>query len=293
MVTNGPPMGLAAALALIALLLVVLVGALVMAHAHMLVTGRTPFFMRSPVGEVTMWILFKGGYVLRKCGLKKLLEKGMRAKGLEKAMQLSNTVQVNDHQKRICFIGSSTFTFWTHIEKDFRGLGPDVKVFNAGFGGSTTEDILPLVDQLCTQFEPSAVVYFCGTNNLSFGLDDASVIHGFLSFLQLLWAKCPTTHVMFLSITVTPFYRNWNLNNCVYRAQKLNTDISRRIAEHPSKELLSFVDTSSCSWASNTKYYLGDLHHLNDEGHALLGVEVMNHLQRHCSQLLTKLPPVQ
>ena len=71
-------------------------------------------------------------------------------------------------QGGVCFIGSSTFTFWTRLEDDMREAGiTDAKCFNAAFGGACTRHVNAHIEALCLRFRPKVVVYFCGTNDIN------------------------------------------------------------------------------------------------------------------------------
>jgi hypothetical protein len=223
--------------ALVAVVGIVPVGVLVFlmnAYAAMLLEAKTPFYLRAPVGELILRLLFRSSYVLRRMGLGRMLDKSMNNKAAEKSQLLQDAMKSSMAvtARRIVFIGSSTFTYWRNIQQDFATLGSGIQILNAGFGGSCTQDIIPWIDHLCCRYQPAMVVYFCGTNNLSLGFSDDSVKDGFARFIERLWEKCPNARVVYLGITITPFYLKYNLHNCVARALQLNKEMAQFCRDH-------------------------------------------------------------
>jgi hypothetical protein len=261
--------------ALVAVVGIVPAGVLVFlmnAYAGMLLEAKTPFYLRAPVGEWILRLLFRSSYVLRRMGLGRMLDKSMNNKAAEKSQLLQDAMKSSMAvtARRIVFIGSSTFTYWRNIQQDFATLGSDIQILNAGFGGSCTHDIIPWIDELCCRYQPAMVVYFCGTNNLSLGFSDDSVKDGFAHFIERLWEKCPNAHVLYLAITITPFYLKYNLHNCVARALQLNKEMAQFCRDHTRSRQLTYVDTENDEFVRNKSMFLGDRHHLTDEGHSQL-----------------------
>ena len=245
-------------------------------YSSMLMEAHTPWFLAPPVGDALLWLLFHLGAYMRK-RFPEFTSRQSLAAGEEKAAALR---QAAPAPGAVCFIGSSTFTYWRHLAKDFAPLG--VPVFNAGFGGSCTADVLSLVNNLCCDFSPRAVVYFCGTNDLTQGLGAQTALDGFQRFVEQLHAQHPTVPVIYLAATVTPFYRRWNVNGCVATAATLNRQVCTFCASYKRKDLLHFIATDGPSrmevdldFLSDPQSFLGDLHHLGDEGHRLLAERVL------------------
>ena len=237
----------------------------------MLVTASTPWYLSSPVGEVVLLFAISIGSFIRKWISPSAIHNGMVAKGLDKIRLLDT---YHPAIGGVCFVGSSTFTYWRYIEADFQELG--VPVINAGFGGSCTNDILPLMDRLCTQFKPRVVVYFCGTNNLTQGMPVSTVLDDFKSFATRLFESNPSTHIVYLGLTTTPFCLKWNINNFLVTARKANELLQEYCLSQP--ESLTYVHTDDLNktpWIRDPAMYLGDGHHLTDEGHQRLAREVL------------------
>jgi hypothetical protein len=246
------------------------------AYGKMLVEAKVPWFLRAPIGELLLLSLFRLGTISRRF-FPDLVGRGMQVKATDKAnVLLKNPPKSNG----ICFIGSSTFTYWRNLVSDFKELGDDVSVFNSAFGGSCTHDIIPNVRKLCTMYKPLIVVYFCGTNNLAQGLSPESVLEGFELFSKELFQSCPQTHIIYMSVTKTPFYRKWNVNNCMETATRADEIVKNFCNKIENKDRHSFVNTSSETSPGfkdlqDTANFLGDNHHLNDNGHKKLADNVL------------------
>ena len=189
----------------------------------------------------------------------------MRVAALAKAAALEAD---SPARNGVCFIGSSTFTYWTNLESDMRSADPSLGAccFNAGFGGSCTTHLLAHIDALCTQWKPRAVVYFCGTNDLNFAFPDApDPLDGFAAFLKALRAARPSTPVVYLAATVTPFVEERGLE-VVARYTTHNRAAAAFCAAQGAVEFVP-----SAGFQARHMFYLGDNHHLNATGHAALG----------------------
>ena len=89
--------------------------------------------------------------------------------------------------REVAFVGSSVFREWREIrdfERDWRALTRrrDVRVMNRAFGGSETRDLLTHANDL-TRRETRAVVYYCGSNDVSNGARAREVRDNFVAFV--------------------------------------------------------------------------------------------------------------
>lgn len=85
----------------------------------------------------------------------------------EAELKARELIQARPLPGGIFFVGSSTFTFWTHLEDDMRQAGIETPCWNAAFGGSCSHHIINAMNSICIFWAPSVVVYFCGTNDLN------------------------------------------------------------------------------------------------------------------------------
>lgn len=255
------------------------------AYSWMLLNAKTPWYLLPPIGEYVLLAFFTLGTVSRKICPRRV-DKGMQEFAAAKVDLLTKS---RPSKKGVCFIGSSTFTYWRHLTDDFRSL-KNVQVFNSAFGGSCTHDLLHNVSKLCTEYDPAIVVYFCGTNNVAQGLTAESVLEGFECFSKIYLGSCPEGHIIFLSITETPFYQKWNINNCLQEASRANALVQTFCELKENRGTHTFVGTSggekslqddNTSFLRDINYFLGDNHHLNDEGHSLLAENVLLPIIQH------------
>jgi hypothetical protein len=261
-------------------------------YIRMLESSSTPICMRGGVAEVLLYLIFRLSTVLR-ANRPATLQARMTAAALEK-IELLRTECPAIAPGGVCFIGSSTFTFWRHLKADMASL--EVPVFNAAFGGSCTHDVALHTQQLCTQHRPQVVVYFCGTNNIAQGMDAASVLEGFELFLAGLQQASgsannpmipgPPPHVVFLGITLTPFFAKWNINNATQKVKDANRMVEDYCSRERHARWMTFVSTDTedadseggegeCGFLRDPASYLGDLHHLSDLGHAQLAAVLL------------------
>ena len=135
-------------------------------------------------------------------------KKMMHLDGKKKAIELAAE---RPPHGAVAFVGSSTFTYWRHLERDMEAAGVSVPCFNAAFGGSWTKHVLAYAAELCTNWRPRAVVYYCGTNDLNCGASEPglsevdSAVKGFIDFHRTLHEALPGTPVVYAAPTVTPF----------------------------------------------------------------------------------------
>ena len=61
------------------------------------------------------------------------------------------------------FIGSSSIRRWKSLEEDMKPL----IVINRGFGGAHTKHINRHIDKIVFPYEPKAIIFFCGSNDIN------------------------------------------------------------------------------------------------------------------------------
>ena len=148
--------------------------------------------------------------------------------------------EAQDHRQppapgMIVFVGSSSFTFWSTLERDMAPL----RVLNRGFGGARMPDIVHYVDRIVLPYHPRAVVLFVGTNDIAWPKPASAqqVYEGYLAFVQCVHSTLPETPIYFVAITPTPArWRYWPI------AQEANRLICERIR---SDSRLHFIDLTN------------------------------------------------
>lgn len=111
-------------------------------------------------------------------------------------------------EKGIIFIGSSIFRLWLTLESDMKPL----PVFNQGFGGARTWEVLNYADRLVLPYQPRIIVYYCGSNDISAGKKAKEIQQGFQLFVEYIAINLPETLIFFVSINRAPEKRSkWNI----------------------------------------------------------------------------------
>ena len=103
-------------------------------------------------------------------------------------------------RQAILFVGSSIFRQWDNLERQMAPL----PVFNRAFGGSRTGDILFYMDKIVLPYEPTIIVYYCGSNDINAGEWAQAISGRFREFAERVHAKLPHTRIFFVSINRAP-----------------------------------------------------------------------------------------
>ena len=82
---------------------------------------------------------------------------------------------------KILFTGSSSIRFWDSLEKDMKPL----EVLNRGFGGAHISHVIHHFKEIVEPYNPEAIVFFCGTNDLTALKTPEETIDDFKKFLNL------------------------------------------------------------------------------------------------------------
>lgn len=99
------------------------------------------------------------------------------------------------------FVGSSTFTLWKNLEKNFR----EFHAVNRGFGGSTFPDINHYVSRIVTSYKPARIVVYAGTNDIAeLHHSGAEVAEDFKKFIEQVHSVLPKAEIYFVSMSMAP-----------------------------------------------------------------------------------------
>ncbi len=82
---------------------------------------------------------------------------------------------------RILFTGSSSIRFWDSLDKNMEPL----KVLNRGFGGAQISHVIHHFEDIVKPYNPKAIVFFCGTNDLTALKTPDETVHDLKKFLSL------------------------------------------------------------------------------------------------------------
>jgi lysophospholipase L1-like esterase len=106
----------------------------------------------------------------------------------------------------IVFVGSSSFTIWQSMNKDF----PEYPILNRGFGGSSLPDVIRYADEVIIKYHPKQVVIYCGDNDFanSPNVTAETVVQRFKTLYKMIRDKLPETTIDFVSIKPSPSREN-------------------------------------------------------------------------------------
>lgn len=109
-------------------------------------------------------------------------------------------------QNAIVFVGSSSFTMWTDVQKYF----PGYPIINRGFGGSTLADAIRYVNDIVIPYHPKQVVIYSGENDVATGTVSANeVFKRFTTFFKMIRDSLPDTNIAYVSMKPSPSRENY------------------------------------------------------------------------------------
>ncbi len=173
---------------------------------------------------------------------------------------------------QVVFIGSSSIRAWTTLAEDMAPW----PVLNRGFGGSKTGEVLIVMDRIVLAYEPSAIVYYCGDNDLAeTNTDAASAAQGFITFCERVHARQPGTPIFYMSIK--PSLARWGNWPAMKRANQMVADYA---AKH---DQVTYMDMATCllgpDGTPDPSMYVADGLHLSPAAYAKWTKIVREHVE--------------
>ena len=160
------------------------------------------------------------------------------------------------------FVGSSTMVKWKTLAADFPGL----PVFNRGFGGSQSSDVLHFLDRIVLPYKPKTIVFYAGDNDLAAGKKVEDVIATWKQLMTRLTTELPDTKIIYLSLR--PSLKRVALLDT---QKKTNAGIKAAIE---GQKNVQFVDLTPAlmdkEGRPNGDLLVEDKLHLNAEGYKVL-----------------------
>lgn len=163
----------------------------------------------------------------------------------------------------ILFIGSSSFTMWQDVQKDF----PGYSIINRAFGGSTLLDQLRYVSEVVYPYKPGQILVYCGENDLAAAdsVMGEDVADRFVKLFKLIRQKFPKVQITYVSMKPSPSRRH--LLSKMIRGNEL---IKKFLA---SKKNTAYIDVYKemidDEGKPRTDIFLDDNLHMNTEGYAI------------------------
>lgn len=152
----------------------------------------------------------------------------------------------------VVFTGSSSIALWKDVAKHF----PEHAVLNRGFGGSSLPEVNHYLDRIVINYQPRAVVLFCGGNDLAtHKRSPEQVLADFQTFTKTIHAKLPETRIVYISIHRPP--------SRVSQAElisRTNTLIAEECAKNPKLTYVNVHDSMLKDGKPNPELYSDGLH---------------------------------
>lgn len=99
---------------------------------------------------------------------------------------------------QIVFVGSSLMEMFP-IEKMQQGLGLDKVIYNRGIRATTTTELLTAMDVCIFDLAPSKIFINIGSNDLGFGVPEATFLGNYDEILRQIKEKLPNTQVFMMA----------------------------------------------------------------------------------------------
>jgi lysophospholipase L1-like esterase len=99
---------------------------------------------------------------------------------------------------QIVFVGSSLMEIFP-IEKMQQSLGLDKLIYNRGIRATTTAELLTSMDLCIFDLAPSKIFINIGTNDLGFGVPEATFLANYDEILRQIKEKLPNTQVFVMA----------------------------------------------------------------------------------------------
>ncbi len=163
----------------------------------------------------------------------------------------------------VVFVGSSSIRFWHSLAED---MAPLVTI-RRGFGGSRINDVVHYAGRLITNYHPSKVVVFVGSNDINVSDDPmaavADIAEGLERLVGIILAARSDTEIYYIAITPTRY--SWHKRDAV---QAANEAAEAVMAKNPQTHFIAtwdlFLDESG--EPDRDLYWLDGLH-LSEEGY--------------------------
>ena len=161
----------------------------------------------------------------------------------------------------ILFTGSSSIRFWSTLKED---MAPH-NVLNRGFGGAHISHVNYHFNEIVKPYKPKAIVFFCGTNDLSAFKTPEETFEDFSKFFSMVKNDLPGTNL--IVIGVKPSTAREYL---VPEEQEFNSLISNLAGK---EDLLSYISVwnqmLSDEGKANPDLFVEDGLHMNEKGYEI------------------------
>ena len=180
----------------------------------------------------------------------------------EEVKQLENKVIKQKSEKpRVVFYGSSSFTLWKSIQKDF----PQFDVINQAFGGSTLAACCWFFERVVPRCHPDIIIIYAGDNDLGDRRHPEEVFLNFQNMMHLIEKHCGNIPVAYVSIK-NSISRLHIFDSIKFTNKIIKEDIDKN---HPHCTYLEINEAMFLNGALNKIYFEADNLHLSKAGYTL------------------------
>lgn len=183
--------------------------------------------------------------------------KAREQRAFTNALPLPN--EVRQDECAIWFVGSSTMSRWTSLQRD---MAPWT-THNRSIGGATLAELTTRFLNEQRPQAPRAIVFYAGENDLAFGVPADVTAGHFADFMAYKRKRLGATPVFFISVKPSPI--RWAIAD----KQAAFDDIVRAMADRDAD--LNYVDVRDRFLIDGRPgpFYDSDGLHLNDRGYAI------------------------
>ncbi len=160
---------------------------------------------------------------------------------------------------QVLVIGSSSIVMWTTLAADLAPL----PVLNRGFGGSQIEHVNRWFDKLVAPYQPRAIVFYAGENDIAAGKSVERVAADFDAFMARKTEALGAVPVYFISLKPSKL-RFWQFK----QQSEVNAAIKARAAQRPDLHYIDIV-TPMLQDGRPRSLFIDDGLHMNPEGYAI------------------------
>ena len=176
-------------------------------------------------------------------------------------------------KKEFLFIGSSSIRLWKTLAEDMKPL----KVINRGFGGAHIKHINRHLNKIVYGYEPKAIIFFCGSNDINGWNSPEDVFAEFKIFFNSIKKTLPKTKVFTIGIQPSPSRFNQRS-----RQKEWNDAVNNLAKSDPN---LVYIDVSPAMLSSDNlpklELYTEDTLHMNQKGYKIWTKLVRENLKEY------------
>jgi lysophospholipase L1-like esterase len=161
----------------------------------------------------------------------------------------------------VVFVGSSSIRLWATLSEDF----PGTITINRGYGSSRVYDSVYFADRIVNAYQPRAVVFYAGENDLNEGRTPRQVRDDFVAFVRRVQAGTPKARIAFISIKPSP-----SRSALLPQVRQANALIHDYIRGARGVDYLDvFTPMLDPAGESRPELFVADRLHMNAEGYAI------------------------